>query len=281
MEVRVEVTCAAICRTDLFAARGIIPVTAGRVLGHEAAGVVVETGADVTLFHVGDAVILNPLLACGTCASCRSGAAHDCWDAGFLGVTADGAFAQRMIAHAAQLIPQPEGVSPWVAAYAEPLAAAMAVLHVGIPRIARVGVSGQGRIADLTELVLRYHGFEHVLRGAALNEARCVDYLIESDIADCGLGALLPSIRPAGTLVLKSRSHTELSYRPVDLVRSRLRVVSALYAPFAAAIELLPTLAPALEAFIGKAWSLCEFEKAFAEAEASEAKKVFFAPQAV
>ena len=36
------------------------------ILGHECAGTVVETGAEVTKLHVGDRVALEPGISCGT-----------------------------------------------------------------------------------------------------------------------------------------------------------------------------------------------------------------------
>lgn len=43
------------------------------VLGHEPAGVVVETGAGVTSFHTGDRVVVHHHAACGNCRYCRAG----------------------------------------------------------------------------------------------------------------------------------------------------------------------------------------------------------------
>ena len=51
-EVKVEVHAVGVCHTDLNFTTGQVPVPYPIVLGHEAAGVVVETGPDRTLVTV-------------------------------------------------------------------------------------------------------------------------------------------------------------------------------------------------------------------------------------
>lgn len=69
-EVRVRVHACGICHSDLSVAEGMgsaFPI----VLGHEAAGVVEETGAGVTTLRVGDKVVLTPAPPCGKCYWCQ------------------------------------------------------------------------------------------------------------------------------------------------------------------------------------------------------------------
>ena len=57
----VRITSSAICGTDLHFIRGTVPgVKAGRVLGHEAVGIVEEVGAEGRSFRKGDRVIIPP-----------------------------------------------------------------------------------------------------------------------------------------------------------------------------------------------------------------------------
>ena len=56
----VQITSSAICGTDLHFVRGTFPgVKKGRILGHEAVGIVVETGKDVRNFRKGDRVVVK------------------------------------------------------------------------------------------------------------------------------------------------------------------------------------------------------------------------------
>jgi len=48
------------------------------VLGHEAAGLVVEVGSDVEQFKPGDRIVNDPTIHCGYCRQCRSGCTNMC-----------------------------------------------------------------------------------------------------------------------------------------------------------------------------------------------------------
>jgi 2-desacetyl-2-hydroxyethyl bacteriochlorophyllide A dehydrogenase len=48
------------------------------VLGHEASGVVVEVGPEVTQFVPGDRIVNDPLIFCGHCRQCRAGFTNMC-----------------------------------------------------------------------------------------------------------------------------------------------------------------------------------------------------------
>ena len=75
--VRVDSTT--ICGTDLHILGGDVPaVTAGRILGHEGVGTVVQVGASVRNHAVGDRVIISCVSACGSCTYCRSGNPSHC-----------------------------------------------------------------------------------------------------------------------------------------------------------------------------------------------------------
>jgi threonine dehydrogenase-like Zn-dependent dehydrogenase len=70
----IKVTSCAICGSDLHIYDGVMPhMCHGDILGHEAMGEVVETGADVTNLRVGDRVVVPFTIACGECFFCRRG----------------------------------------------------------------------------------------------------------------------------------------------------------------------------------------------------------------
>lgn len=75
----VRITTSAICGTDLHLVRGTMPgMVPGTVLGHEAVGVVEETGTAVRGFTPGDRVVVCSTISCGYCAYCRSGYYAQC-----------------------------------------------------------------------------------------------------------------------------------------------------------------------------------------------------------
>lgn len=69
-EVRIKIRAAGVCHSDLSASNGGLPQPTPAILGHEAAGDVVEIGDGVNDLAVGDRVIVNWLPACGECSSC-------------------------------------------------------------------------------------------------------------------------------------------------------------------------------------------------------------------
>jgi threonine dehydrogenase-like Zn-dependent dehydrogenase len=75
----IRITRSAICGTDLHVVRGTIPdMVESTVLGHEAVGVVEETGPAVRGFSRGDRVVVTSTIGCGTCSYCRAGYYAQC-----------------------------------------------------------------------------------------------------------------------------------------------------------------------------------------------------------
>ncbi|GIF66817.1 alcohol dehydrogenase [Asanoa ishikariensis] len=72
-EVLVRVRAAGLCHSDLSVIDGSRPRPLPMVLGHEAAGVVVEVGPDTRGVRVDDHVVFAFVPACGGCPPCQSG----------------------------------------------------------------------------------------------------------------------------------------------------------------------------------------------------------------
>ena len=68
----VQVHTAAICGSDLHFYDGEYPLVSPLALGHEAVGIVVEIGAAVSNFHVGDEVLVSSVAGCGSCDGCAT-----------------------------------------------------------------------------------------------------------------------------------------------------------------------------------------------------------------
>ncbi|HEY8985620.1 MAG TPA: zinc-dependent alcohol dehydrogenase family protein [Streptomyces sp.] len=91
--VRVEST--GLCRSDWHGWQGHDPgITLPHVPGHELAGVVEETGRDVTRWRKGDRVTVPFVCACGTCPACQAGDHQVCEHQTQPGFTHWGSFAQ-------------------------------------------------------------------------------------------------------------------------------------------------------------------------------------------
>ena len=69
-DVLVKIRAASLCHTDLEAIEGGLAVQLPAVLGHEAAGEIVELGSGVTDLAIGDRVVLSWNPHCGACFYC-------------------------------------------------------------------------------------------------------------------------------------------------------------------------------------------------------------------
>ncbi|QEC48483.1 zinc-binding dehydrogenase [Baekduia soli] len=72
-ELLVRVQAAGLCHSDLSVIDGSRPRVMPMVLGHEAAGEVVQTGGGTPGFATGDHVVLSFVPTCGACGPCRAG----------------------------------------------------------------------------------------------------------------------------------------------------------------------------------------------------------------
>ena len=93
-EVLIRTAVAGLCHSDLSTIKGLRPRAMPTVVGHEAAGIVVETGPGVTKFKAGDHVVMVFVASCGHCAYCTSGRPNLCqssWKARAEGTLQSGA----------------------------------------------------------------------------------------------------------------------------------------------------------------------------------------------
>ncbi len=81
----VTVTRACICGSDLWPYKSMEPSNTGRVMGHEAIGVVAAVGSDVRTVKPGDLVVMPFAWSDGTCDFCREGLQTSCVHGGFFG----------------------------------------------------------------------------------------------------------------------------------------------------------------------------------------------------
>ncbi|HSW29956.1 MAG TPA: alcohol dehydrogenase catalytic domain-containing protein [Longimicrobiales bacterium] len=122
-DVVVRVRVAGICGSDLHPyfgrERGLDP---GTVMGHELLGDIVEAGADVQGFRVGDRVVAPFSTSCGTCFYCRRGLTARCvrgqlfgWVQGGRGLQGAQAELVRVPLADGTLVRVPEGMDDAVA----------------------------------------------------------------------------------------------------------------------------------------------------------------------
>jgi S-(hydroxymethyl)glutathione dehydrogenase / alcohol dehydrogenase len=121
-EVRVQLEACAICHSDVAYADGAWGGSVPTVLGHEACGLVAETGPGVASLRPGQRVVVSLIRHCGACGRCRSGEPALCTAAFGLDERSPialagggriaqglrcGAFADEVVVHASQVVPVP------------------------------------------------------------------------------------------------------------------------------------------------------------------------------
>jgi len=122
-EVLIKVNATGVCGTDIHIYRGEWKTSMPIILGHEFSGVIVETGRDVKNLKVGDPVVAEPNILCGSCYFCRmSERNYFCENLKATGVTINGAFAEYVKTKAENVYKVTEGFNLDEAALIEPLA---------------------------------------------------------------------------------------------------------------------------------------------------------------
>ena len=167
-DARVQIEVGGICGSDLHyyhhGGFGAVRLRHPMVLGHEIAGVVVETGRDVTSLQIGQRVAVNPSMSCGVCAFCRNGLRNHCLDMRFYGSAmrmphVDGGFREALVCKADHAIPIPDAVTIGEAAFAEPVAVCLhAAARAGLLVGKKILVLGAGPIGMIIALVARSAG---------------------------------------------------------------------------------------------------------------------------
>jgi NADPH:quinone reductase-like Zn-dependent oxidoreductase len=121
-EVRLLVGASAMNHLDLWVRRGLpIETTMPHIGGSDVAGVVDVLGHGVTDARVGDRVVADPSLSCGSCEWCGAGEEPLCVEYRILGEHTQGGFAEYVVVPAANLFPIPDNY-PMETAAAAPLA---------------------------------------------------------------------------------------------------------------------------------------------------------------
>jgi len=249
----VRVITAGVCSTDAALMDGMYGFTG--VPGHEFVGIVESGPAKLS----GRRVVGEINIACGACSACQAGQRKHCESRSALGIRGrHGAFAEFLVLPAENLHPVPDGVSTEAAVFTEPLAAALDVFErADVLETNRILVVGDGKLAQLVCRVLALTGasvdvlgrhqrkLEH-LEGIVANslndsaiETKSYDLAVECTGNPSGLATALESLRPRGTLVMKSTYPLMAAVDGTRVVVDELRLVGSRCGPFTEALSLL------------------------------------------
>ena len=174
-DVKIKIHKTAICGTDLHIynwnewAQNTIktPMT----IGHEYVGEIVEVGANVTGWKIGDIVSGEGHIVCGKCRNCLSGHGHLCKETVGVGVNRDGAFAEYLVIPQQNVRRCEQDISEEMYAIFDPFGNAV---HTALS-FNLVGedvlVTGAGPIGIMGAVVAKFAGARHVVI-TDINDAR-------------------------------------------------------------------------------------------------------------
>lgn len=160
-EIVVAINHVGICGSDIhFYTEGRIGkkvVEEPLILGHEAAGTIVEVGEGVDGLVVGDRVALEPGRACGHCEYCMGGRYNLCPSVAFMASPPyDGALRNYMAYPASLAFKLPDNISTEEGAMVEPLAVGLHAARRGEVQLGKtVAILGGGPIGIMTVLACR------------------------------------------------------------------------------------------------------------------------------
>lgn len=217
-EVLIHVRASGVCHTDIDVLHGRYGEgTFPLVPGHEFAGDVVALGDGVKNLNIGDRVVVDPNLSCGTCAACRKGRANLCETLGAYGVTQNGGFADYCIVRATHAFPV--GDMPFdIAALAEPMGCVLNGIGAIAPQPEdHALIYGAGPIGLLLAIALRTAGVSRISVAdvdddrAALAETFGFDGLAVGSTA-------LSSLRRNVDIVIDATGKTQVANGLIDMV---------------------------------------------------------------
>ncbi len=293
-----KVRLAGICGTDLELVRGYYPFTG--IPGHEFVGEVISTSETAgSEDWLGQRVVGEINVSCGECLTCRAGYPSHCERRHVIGlIDQDGAFAQYLHLPLRNLHRVPSHLPDEAAVFTEPVAAALQIQQqVQIRPADRVLVIGAGRLGlliaqtlvpigcDVCVLARRAHQ-RTLLQKWNIPSAReeqipCkgMDVVIEASGSPQGFDLAMRSVRPRGTVVVKSTYVDEISMRLSSIVVDEVTIVGSRCGPFDAALRLLEKGSVDTEALIDSVYQLPDGLAAFERARQPGVFKVLLRPE--
>lgn len=255
-DVLIRVSSVGVCGSDTHYYRhgriGSFVVEAPLVLGHEAAGTIVDVGASVDRSRIGQRVSIEPQRPDPDTEETRRGLYNLCPHMRFYATPpVDGALCDYVTIGAAFAHPVPDTMSDDAAALCEPLSVGIAAIRkTGIDGGGRVLITGAGPIGIALTQVARAFGATDIVvsdpdehrreQVLGFGATRVLDPTVEP-IGDLNLDAFVdasgaPSavadgiraVRPAGRVVLVG-SGAETMNLPTQLIQNRELVLTGVF----------------------------------------------------
>ncbi|MDL2220185.1 alcohol dehydrogenase catalytic domain-containing protein [Eubacteriales bacterium OttesenSCG-928-N14] len=321
-QVVIEVKAASICSSDMHYWKA--PDTGSRlrppvILGHEGTGIVTQVGDGVHHVKVGDRVVAETTLeTCHVCDACMEGSYNNCRNRKGLGSSANGYFAEYVVALGNSVHKLPDNLSFEEGALLEPLCCTVrAVTHMmDVKPYHHVLVSGAGPIGLFAAQVAKACGAtviqtdttvgEHRLELsrqfgidrtvnvqkekladviADVTKGRGVDYALDATAAVPAIQSCIDSIKPGGQFMFLAGVNTENGEMAINVQKLfGIGEIGLLTSRSTTPLDWYHTLRLAemgkihLKEIISHQLPLDEWETGFNLVESRQANKVVFNP---
>ena len=158
-KVLIKVLYVGICGSDIPRVMDTDNKWNGKILGHEAVGIIEEVGSEVLIKYslkTGDKVAIIPLIPCFECYFCKRGMYSSCQHYSFIGSRVEGALSEYMLIDPKNLIKLPDDEDIQKYTFLEPLTVALhAISQTSIKLGETAVIFGAGTIGLLIMQVLR------------------------------------------------------------------------------------------------------------------------------
>ncbi|MCC6039051.1 MAG: L-threonine 3-dehydrogenase [Armatimonadetes bacterium] len=314
-EALVRVKYASICGSDVHLYQWLpwmaehmkeIP----RIVGHETAGEVVAVGEGVTEVEVGDFVVLETHIACGSCYQCRTGRMHVCRNLKILGFDMDGSFAEFVKVPARNCWKVPPSIPREWVSLMEPMGNAVDTVLAEPISGQRVAILGCGPIGLMGIAIAKAcgatliiasepHPFRRELAkrmGAdivvnpeeqdlveivlAETNGDGVDAVAEMSGSPKAFSQAIEIVTPGGWVSLLGLYNQPVTFNPSDAIMKAIRIHTItgrkMFSTWETVTRLLATGKVDLEPLITHRFPLEQFDDAFQSMIRHEAIKVVF-----
>jgi propanol-preferring alcohol dehydrogenase len=316
-EVLIQMKASAICRSDMSLYYGN-PVVGGEaaksgvvIPGHEPAGLVVNTGKDVTSIKEGDRVAVYLAIGCGECSYCKSGYMMFCPTWKCIGFDLHGGDADYIVVPEKNCMKLPDGLSYINAAVSTD---AVGTLYHAQKRLQISGkdtlvvfglgpMGGAGilvakalgatviavdMIDERLELAQKELGADYIINGknedavARIREItgnRGADAAIDCSGSPIAENQALDCVRPHGRVAFVGESR-ETAIRPSEqLIRKQVTLIGSWYFPiqeYEEITEFIVRKKIPVEKLVTHTFNLEEAEKAFRMFDERKTEKAVF-----
>ena len=166
-DVKIKIHKTAICGTDLHIYNwdewSQKTIKTPQIIGHEYVGEIVEIGANVQNWKIGQMVSGEGHIVCGKCRNCLAGNGHLCKETIGVGVNRDGAFAEYLVIPQENVRPCEPGVPVEMYAVFDPFGNAVHTALSYDMTGEDVLITGAGPIGIMAAMVCKHVGARYVV----------------------------------------------------------------------------------------------------------------------